>query len=132
MVYALAVGLVFIWLGAISVTRFFSSNLESINRNHDSKIVRMSQFPFTLWFLGGSLLLNVSALFFLGETTSLLCHLRAWLIAPAFTLVLAPLLVKTWRLVLIFNNPHLEEVRISGLQLALACAAFLLVFIFLF
>jgi hypothetical protein len=73
-----------------------------------TKTMKASQVQLTQLFLVGSIGLNVSAITMLGENTTVLCQSRAWLFYSFFTLALAPLLIKAYRIHRIFNATQLQ------------------------
>ncbi len=73
-----------------------------------TKTIKASQTQLTQLFLVGAIGLNASAITMLGENTTILCQSRAWLFYSFFTLGLAPLLIKAYRIHRIFNTTQLQ------------------------
>ena len=67
-----------------------------------SRMMQLTQPFFTLLVLGGCLLQCISCMIFLGENTSTSCAARAFLFNLALTLAFAPLLIKCWRVYILF------------------------------
>jgi hypothetical protein len=89
-------------------------------------VIKQSQIEFTLLLLVGIMCLNISSVVLTGVNTSISCIVRPWLSNLSLTLFLCPLLVKTYRLHLIFNNEQLQIVTTTTTHLLLACCCFLL------
>lgn len=85
------------------------------------KVFTMSQSEFMLMFLVGSITLTCFCFILLGSNSDMQCTIRAWFFPLAVTFCLSPLLVKSYRLHLIFNNTKLTDSNIPPLTLVLIC-----------
>jgi len=74
--------------------------------------VRMSDWRFTSAFILACALLNLTTLTYIGPATDQSCMLRMWSFHLVFVLVLAPLLVKVWRIVKLVGSAD-RAVRLS-------------------
>ena len=79
-----------------------------------SKMIKLCQPVFTMMILVGGILLIISCFTLLGENTELSCSTRPYLFNAAFTFAFAPLLIKSWRVHVLFNlNPMAKNKLIS-------------------
>ena len=85
----------------------------------DSPVIVSSTYPFLLIILFGAGLGFGSMFTWIGEPRTWICGLRIWLPPIAFTLMLAPLLAKTWRLHRIFTLASLKTTPIPLWKLIL-------------
>lgn len=81
------------------------------------KLIRRSQPIFVYIFLSGAILINFSILVLLGPNTNITCLARPWIFNLCATIMIAPLIVKLYRVDAIFNNPSLKKVVITNLQI---------------
>ena len=94
----------------------------------NSKMVKLTQPVFTYMILGGGILLSFSALSLIGPNTILTCNVRLYLFNVAFTFTFAPLLIKSWRVHVLFNlNPLAKKKLISPYILCLYTMIFVLI-----
>ena len=70
---------------------------------NESRMLKFCQPEFTMMILVGGILLIISCYTFLGENTDASCSTRPYLFNVAFTFTFAPLLIKSWRVHVIFN-----------------------------
>jgi len=61
----------------------------------------------------GGLAADLTPFFLVGEASAALCALRPTWFVLAFSLMLAPLIVKTWRIWRIFDNPSMKNINLS-------------------
>ena len=76
-------------------------------------IMKMSQPMFIYWSLTGTILLCLTNLSNLGENTKALCNVRLWAYNLTFTLVFAPLFVKTERVYKIMANTQMKRTKVG-------------------
>lgn len=85
-----------------------------------SKVVRRSQWSFLITFLVGNAL-SASAILPLmidsGPTVNVACMIVPWLYSVGFVITVTSLMVKTYRVIKIFDNQELRKVRITDSQL---------------
>jgi len=74
-------------------------------KNRNAKLVILTQPMFVLTIQVGFVLLAISALFFLGENNTVNCSIRAYLTNIAFTIAFATILIKCYRVYIIFAKP---------------------------
>ena len=67
-------------------------------RKRKTRAVILADWRFTLAFLGGCALLNLSSFTLLGENTDSTCLARMWCFRLFFAMALSPLFVKVWRM----------------------------------
>lgn len=85
----------------------------------ESPVIVSSTYPFLLLIMFGGALGFGSMFTWIGEPASWICALRIWLPPIAFTLMVAPLLAKTWRLHRIFTLASLKTTPIPLWKLIL-------------
>ena len=79
-----------------------------------SKMIKLCQPVFTMMILIGGILLVILCYMLLGENNDLSCSTRPYLFNIAFTFAFAPLLIKSWRVHVLFNlNPMAKNKLIS-------------------
>jgi hypothetical protein len=78
-----------------------------------TRAVVASDWRFTGAFIWGCAMLNTASLSFLGPNTNSLCLLRMWMFHLFFAVSLSPLLVKTYRMMILVGGNHLQRVKIS-------------------
>lgn len=93
----------------------------------NSAIIISSTWEFLLVMLVGSAIGYGSIFTWLGEPTKAACSLRIWLPPIAFSLIMAPLLAKTWRLHRIFTLGSLKVTPIRLWKLAVFSSILVLI-----
>ena len=78
------------------------------------KMIRYCQPVFTTMILIGGILLIISCFTLLGDNTELLCSTRPYFFNLAFTFSFAPLLIKSWRVHVIFNLKLMPKNKVIG------------------
>ena len=92
------------------------------------RLIKLTGPLFTLMIIGGSYLLCVSCLMLLNENNDQNCAVRPWIFNLAFTACFAPLLIKAWRVHVMFNlNPLSKNKVISPRQLISYTAIFVVI-----
>ena len=92
-----------------------------------SSMVKLSQPLFTWLIITGDILLDISAISLLGANTYFTCVTRLYLFNASFTLAFVPLLIKSWRVHILFNlNPLAKKKLISNWKLVLATLSFVI------
>eukprot|EP01042_Synura_sphagnicola_P036377 gene36377-biopygen3785 len=92
------------------------------------RLIKLTGPIFTLMIIGGSYLLCASCIALLSENNVENCAVRPWLFNLAFTAAFSPLLVKAWRVHLMFNvNPLSKNKVISPSILLFYTAVFVVV-----
>ena len=93
-----------------------------------SRMMKFSQPVFTVMILIGGMLLSISCLLLLGPNNASNCGVRPFLFHLSFTFTFAPLLIKSWRVHVIFNLSPLKKTKlISTSVLVLYTMSFVLV-----
>ena len=75
-------------------------------RKRQERAIILADWRFTLAFLLGCALLNISSFTLLGENTEALCLTRMWAFHFLFALALSPLFVKVWRMWRMAGTPN--------------------------
>ena len=90
-----------------------------------ASMVKLSQPLFTILIIAGDILLDISAISLLGANTYFTCTTRLYLFNASFTLAFVPLLIKSWRVHILFNlNPLAKKKLISNWKLTLGTLSF--------
>ena len=85
-----------------------------------TRLIKLTRPMFTFMILGGAVTLAISCYVLLGPNDSTNCSVRPWLFNLAFTTSFSPLLIKSWRVHLMFNvNPMSRNKLISNFVLFL-------------
>jgi len=93
-----------------------------------NKVMKFTQPVFTIMVLLGGMVRSVSCFLLLGPNNTANCTVRPYLFHLSFTFTFAPLLIKSWRVHVIFNlNPLKKTKLISTYVLVLYTMAFVLV-----
>lgn len=89
----------------------------------ESPVIVSATWQFLILMLCGAILGMGSVWVWIGYPTPHLCALRIWIPPLAFSLILTPLLAKTWRLVRIFSLAtfKVEPIPLSTLVLIVGC-----------
>ena len=92
------------------------------------RLIKLTGPLFTIMIICGSYLLCIAALMLLSENNDVNCTVRPWLFNLAFTASFSPLLIKAWRVHLMFNvNPLSKNKVISPTVLVSYTAIFVLI-----
>jgi len=97
-----------------------------------SRMIQLSQPYFTLLVQLGCILLGISGILFLGENNSSNCASRAYIFNIAFTVAFSPLLVKCFRVYLVFVHSWQANVLMHGGQSKIISATGLFLYTGLF
>jgi len=97
-----------------------------------SRMMQLSQPYFTILVQLGCILLGISGILFLGENNSSNCASRAYVFNLAFTVAFSPLLVKCFRVYLVFVHSWRANVLVHGGQSKIISAAGLFLYTGLF
>lgn len=97
----------------------------------ESPVIVSSTWQFLILMLCGAVLGMGSVWVWIGEPSPHLCALRIWIPPIAFTLILTPLLAKTWRLVRIFSLAtfKVEPIPLSTLVIIVGALTFVQIII---
>lgn len=87
------------------------------------KAIRAASPLFLQLILAGSVLLYGSYFAWFTQTTTVMCHLRIWIVALGFFTMFGALLAKTWRIMRIFTSKDLRVFQITDLNLLVVLAA---------
>lgn len=90
-------------------------------------VISSASPTFCYLILLGGILGCMAIVSFIGKPTPALCGLRLWLPGVAFVITFSNLLVKTYRVYRIFDNPKLRLVTITNRDLLLYAGSFLFV-----
>ena len=82
-----------------------------------SRMIKLTQPVFTLMILTGGILLIISCFLLLGENTAASCASRAYVFNISFTFAFAPLLIKSWRVHVLFNLHPMAKNKIISTYL---------------
>ena len=97
-------------------------------RNRKDRVVRYGDYHFTFAFILGCVLLNLSSFSGLGRNTDEMCMFRMWSYSLTFSVTVAPLFAKVWRVYkLAGSSSRMRKVTYTNNQLALR--AFLVVLV---
>jgi len=88
-------------------------------RNREKRAVKHGDFVFTSAFILGCILLNLSSLVALGENTNAMCMARFWTFNLSFSLAIAPLLAKVYRVYLLVGGRGFKRRGVTHKQAAL-------------
>lgn len=92
------------------------------------RIVRLSQPFFTVLVLTGGLMLSIACFFLVGDNDAFHCTIRPYFMNLAFTFSFSPLLIKSWRVHMLFNvNPMARKALIPNEVLLLYTIGFVLI-----
>ena len=84
----------------------------------NTRLIKLTRPLFTFMVLLGCLLLGISCILLLGENTDANCAVRPWIFNLSFTFAFSPLLIKAWRVHVMFNlNPLSKNKLISSITL---------------
>ncbi|EGC35497.1 hypothetical protein DICPUDRAFT_78826 [Dictyostelium purpureum] len=82
-----------------------------------AKIIRSASPAFCLLILLGCIVIFCACIIFSQTPTKETCRTRVWLLSIGFTIFLGNLLVKNWRIWLLFDNPKLKKRAITNWKL---------------
>ncbi|EGC35498.1 hypothetical protein DICPUDRAFT_33314 [Dictyostelium purpureum] len=82
-----------------------------------AKIIRSASPAFCLLILLGCIVIFCACIIFSQTPTKETCRTRVWLLSVGFTIFLGNLLVKNWRIWLLFDNPKLKKRTITNWKL---------------
>ncbi|KYR02853.1 G-protein-coupled receptor family 3 protein 3 [Tieghemostelium lacteum] len=97
---------------------FFSILLEAVvyfNRNR--AVIRSASPIFCFLIILGGIIVYVGIILWSVPPTTATCNGRYWLVTLGFTILIGSLVVKNFRIWLIFDNPELKTITITNLQL---------------
>eukprot|EP01133_Synstelium_polycarpum_P007766 gene7766-9110_t len=80
----------------------------------ETKIMRSASPIFCMAIVYGGLLIFSSIIVWVQTPTTDLCRARIWLISLGYTIMLGNMVVKNFRIWLIFDNPHLKKLKITN------------------
>jgi hypothetical protein len=94
--------------------------------NMKTRLVKLTQPFFTLLVLFGGIMLGITCFLLLGDNSPTNCALRPYFFNLSFTLTFSPLLIKAWRVHMIFNVDVMSKNKqISNRTLLLYSSLFL-------
>eukprot|EP01042_Synura_sphagnicola_P001091 gene1091-biopygen1166 len=83
--------------------------------HRNKKIVKLTRPLLTALVLSGILSLGIYCLFLVGHNDSFRCTIRPWLFNLSFTLAFTPLLIKAYKVHLVFNvNPMAKNKSVNS------------------
>ncbi|KAK5584642.1 hypothetical protein RB653_006257 [Dictyostelium firmibasis] len=83
----------------------------------EAKVIKSSSPIFCLLILFGCIVIFVGCIMFARSPTDGNCRSRVWLLSLGYTIFLGNLLVKNWRIWLLFDNPKLKKRAITNWKL---------------
>ncbi|KAN0029109.1 hypothetical protein ACTFIV_010982 [Dictyostelium citrinum] len=83
----------------------------------EAKVIKSSSPIFCLLILFGCIVIFVGCIMFARSPTDGSCRSRVWLLSLGYTIFLGNLLVKNWRIWLLFDNPKLKKRAITNWKL---------------
>lgn len=92
-------------------------------QNSQRKAIRAASPLFLQLILLGSIFLYASYFAWFTQPTTVMCHLRIWIVAIGFFLMFGALLAKTWRIMRIFTSKNLRVFQITDLNLLVVLTA---------
>jgi len=92
-------------------------------------ILKVSSVLFCLLMEFGCMLGYVTVFLYIAQPSREICVCRIWFVNFAFVFMLGPLLVKTWRIHRIFNNPRMRKIKLTNRKIVLY---FLVIFLAFF
>ena len=85
--------------------------------NRAAPVMRLSQSTYGVLCICGGILADLTPLTLLGELSDSRCHMfPSWLLL-SISLLYGPLVVKTWKVWKVFDNPSLKELKIKNNRL---------------
>ncbi|KAJ3203444.1 hypothetical protein HDU67_010187 [Dinochytrium kinnereticum] len=90
-------------------------------RNH--KLLTSSSPLFMLIMVTGTLIAHGAIFAFTGEPSNVSCILQPWLVVMSFSLTLAALVTKNWRILKIFRNKRMKKMNLNDSELLKTCLA---------
>ena len=94
----------------------------------NSRLIKLTGPIFTLMIIFGSYLLCASCIALLSENNAENCAVRPWLFHLAFTATFSPLLIKAWRVHLIFNKKPLTKNKVISPSILISYTIIFIVF----
>ncbi|KYR02864.1 G-protein-coupled receptor family 3 [Tieghemostelium lacteum] len=85
--------------------------------NKNRSIIRSASPIFCLLIIMGGILVYIGIIFWSIPPTNARCNLRIWFVSIGFTILIGSLVVKNFRIWLIFDNPELKTIKITNYQL---------------
>ncbi|KAN0026683.1 hypothetical protein ACTFIV_007673 [Dictyostelium citrinum] len=82
-----------------------------------AKMIKSASPAFCLLILFGCIIIFTGCIIFSLSPTDDLCRARVWLLSVGYTIFLGSLLVKNWRIWLLFDNPKLKKRSITNWKL---------------
>jgi len=106
----------------VVVTAFFATFglVITVYLRH-SRLIKLTGPIFTWMIIGGSYLLCASCITLLSENNAENCTVRPWLFNLAFTAAFSPLLIKAWRVHLMFNVHPLSKNKAISPSILVGC-----------
>ncbi|KYR00378.1 G-protein-coupled receptor family 3 protein 3 [Tieghemostelium lacteum] len=83
----------------------------------DSNSIRAASPLFCGLIVFGAIIVYSGIIIWSLPPSNLFCNLRYWLVSIGFTTLIGSLVVKNFRIWLIFDNPHLKTIKITNFQL---------------
>ncbi|KAM9964217.1 hypothetical protein ACTFIW_005878 [Dictyostelium discoideum] len=83
----------------------------------EAKVIKSSSPIFCLLILFGCVIIFVGCIMFARSPTDGSCRSRVWLLSLGYTIFLGNLMVKNWRIWLLFDNPKLKKRAITNWKL---------------
>ncbi|KYR02865.1 G-protein-coupled receptor family 3 [Tieghemostelium lacteum] len=103
---------------ASGVLIFLSLILELIIwLNKNRSVIRSASPVFCELIVLGGIIVYIGIILWTIPPTNALCNARYWLVSIGFTILIGSLVVKNFRIWLIFDNPELKTIKITNYQL---------------
>ncbi|EFA81733.1 G-protein-coupled receptor family 3 protein 8 [Heterostelium album PN500] len=83
----------------------------------ETKIMRSASPLFCMLIVFGGILIYVAVILWVQSPTTGLCRSRIWLMSLGYTIMLGNMVIKNFRIWLIFDNPLLKKLRITNAKL---------------
>jgi len=84
---------------------------------NNAKVIRSASPTFCIAILIGCLFVFIGVILWAQNPTDNLCRTKIWLISLGYTIMLGNLLVKNWRIWLLFDNPKLKRRVLTNFKL---------------
>ncbi|KYR02863.1 G-protein-coupled receptor family 3 [Tieghemostelium lacteum] len=85
--------------------------------NKDKPIIRSASPIFCILIIMGGIIVYASIILWTVSPTTATCNARYWLVSIGFTTLIGSMVVKNFRIWLIFDNPELKTIKITNYQL---------------
>ncbi|GAM18600.1 hypothetical protein SAMD00019534_017750 [Acytostelium subglobosum LB1] len=82
-----------------------------------TNIMRSASPLFCILIVFGGMLIYTGVILWVQDPTAALCRARVWMLSLGYTILLGNMVIKNFRIWLIFDNPHLKRLKITNAKL---------------